>query len=261
MNKPQGLNVFLFPSNETKELGTVESPPLLRIMRPLSFALWLVIFCAQAVTVATTGESASWLLLALSTLLFAGVHAQYWYEDSEQGRRFHHAVERMRGRIYEDDQTGLPNSRHFVFELRRQMMRSVRNGRGFALVLTDVVGWEKVGNHDREFLHQASRALRQALGDGDFLSRLQGPVYAAIILDERDCPASEKAEGLVTALGSAIPLDLATTLTPVVSVTGYQGELEVRDFLRRGQRDLQETRARGAGPIYMDPQRILKKAS
>ena len=261
MNKPQSLNIFLFPSTETKELGTVESPPLLRILRPVSFALWLFIFCAQAVTVATTGESAGWLLLGLSTLLFGGVHAQYWYEDSEQGRRFHHAVERMRGRIYEDEQTGLPNSRHFVFELRRQMMRSVRNGRGFALVLTDVVGWEQVGNHDRGFLHSAARTLRQALGDGDFLARLQGPVYAAIVLDERDNSAAEKAEGLVSALGSAIPLDLADAMTPVVSITGYQGELEVRDFLRRGQRDLQETRARGAGPIYQDPQRILKKAS
>jgi GGDEF domain-containing protein len=261
VNKPQSLNIFLFPSTETKELGTVEVPPLLRILRPVSFALWLFIFCAQALTVATTGESVGWVLLAMSTALFAGVHVQYWYEDSEQGRRFHYAVERMRGRIYEDDQTGLPNSRHFVFELRRQMMRSVRNGRGFALVLTDVVGWEKIGNHEREFLHQAARALRQSIGDGDFLARLQGPVYAAIVLDERDCSAAQKAEGLVSAVGSAIPLDMAHTLTPVISVTGYQGELEVRDFLRRGQRDLQETRARGAGPIYQDPQRVLKKAS
>jgi GGDEF domain-containing protein len=128
-------------------------------------------------------------------------------------------------------------------------------------VLTDVIGWEKISPHEREFLHQATRALRQALGDGDFLGRLQGPVFAAIVLDERDCSAAEKADALITALGSAVPLDMATTLNPVVSVTGYQGELEVRDFLRRGQRDLAETRARGSGPIYKDPERILRKAS
>lgn len=261
MNKPQSLNIFLFPSADNRELGTVETPHILRILRPVSFALWLLIFCAQVLTVVSTGESGSWLLLGLSSMLFIGVHIQYWYEDSEQGRRVHHAVERMRGRMYEDDQTGLPNSRHFVFELRRQMMRSVRNGRGFALVLTDVIGWDKIGKHEREFLHQASRSLRQAIGDGDFLARLQGPVYAAIILDERDRPAAEKADSLITALGSAVPFELATVLNPVVSVTGYQGELEVRDFLRRGQRDLQETRARGAGPIYQDPERVLKMAS
>ena len=261
MNKPQSLNIFLFPSAETSELGSVETPPLLRFMRPVSFSLWLIVFCIQMLTVASGGASVSWLLLALSTALFAGVHIQYWYEDSEQGRRFHHAVERMRGRIYEDDQTGLPNSRHFVFELRRQMMRSVRNGRGFALVLTDVIGWESVGAHEREFLHQATRSLRQSLGDGDFLGRLQGPVFAAIVLDERDSSAAEKADSLITAIGSAVPLDLATSLQPVISVTGYQGELEVRDFLRRGQRDLAENRARGAGPIYKDPERILRKAS
>ncbi len=131
MNKPQSLNIFLFPSSDTIGTGSVATPPIFRIMRPLSFGLWLVIFCVQVQAVVSGGESVSWLLLGLSTALFAGVHLQYWYEDSEQGRRFHHAVERMRGRIYEDDQTGLPNSRHFVFELRRQMMRSVRNGRGF----------------------------------------------------------------------------------------------------------------------------------
>lgn len=261
MNKPQSLNIFLFPSAESSELGSVQSPALLRVMRPLSFSLWLIIFCVQALAVVSGAESVNWLLLGLSTALFAGVHMQYWYEDSEQGRRFHHAVERMRGRIYEDDQTGLPNSRHFVFELRRQMMRSVRDGRGFALVLTDVVGWEKVGPHDREFLNQGARSLRQALGDGDFLGRLQGPVFAAIVLDERDCSAAEKADGFISALGSAIPLDLANTLAPVVSVTGYQGELEVRDFLRRGQRDLADNRARGAGPLYQDPQRVLRQAS
>jgi GGDEF domain-containing protein len=261
VNKPQSLNIFLFPSSETTELGSVEAPPVLRIMRPLSFALWLIVFCVQMLAVVSGGESVSWLLIGLSTALFAGVHMQYWYEDSEQGRRFHHAVERMRGRIYEDEQTGLPNSRHFVFELRRQMMRSVRNGRGFALVLTDVIGWESVGAHEREFLHQATRSLRQSLGDGDFLGRLQGPVFAAIVLDERDNSAAEKADSLITAIGSAVPLDLATSLQPVISVTGYQGELEVRDFLRRGQRDLAENRARGAGPIYKDPERVLRKAS
>lgn len=256
MNKPQSLNLFLFPSAD-KQLGSVETPPLLRILRPASFGIWFIIFVAQAITVVGTGDTGNYLALALSTLLFAGVHLQFWYEESEQGARFHNTLERFRGRIYEDDITGLPNSRHFVFELRRQMMRSVRNGRGFALVFTDIVGIDPRKANDEKILSGLARNLRQAVGDGDFAARLEGSVFAAIVLDERERSAAEKSDDLLAALGAAIPVARAESLTPVVSVTGYEGELEVRDFLRRGQRDLQAARGRAAGPLYQDPGRVL----
>lgn len=246
MNKPPALNVFLFPSSENA-MGSVATSPILRVLRPATFGLWFIIFCTQAVTIAS-GETGSWLIFVLSSLLFAGVHIQFWYEDSEQGRRFHHAIERMRGRIYEDDSTGLPNSRHFVFELRRQMMRSVRNGRGFSLILTDLAGFEREGadaKHEDRLLSQIGKSLRHAAGEGDFVAHLEGPVFAAIVVDERDRSAAEKSEAFVLALGSCIPLERAATVHPVVSLTGYEGELEVRDFLRRAQRDLIATRARG----------------
>lgn len=245
MNKPPMLNAFLFQSAEQNELGSVESPLLLRLLRPLTFALWLIIFCVEVQTVVSTGGTGNFLVIGLSTLLFAGIHAQFWYEQSEQGHRFHRALDRMRGRIYEDEMTGLPNSRHFVFELRRQMMRSVRNGRGFSLVLTDFGGYDRLKPNDDRFLPAVSRALRHAVGEGDFVAHLQGPIFAAIIADDRDQTAAEKADSLLPALGSAIPLEYANQLFPVVSLSGYEGELEVRDFLRRAQRDLAGARANG----------------
>lgn len=245
MNKPPVLNAFLFPSAEQNELGSVESSLLLRLMRPVSLGLWLVIFAVEVQTVITTGNRGNLLVIALSTVLFAGIHAQFWYEQSEQGRRFHRALDRMRGRIYEDESTGLPNSRHFVFELRRQMMRSVRNGRGFSLVLTDFGGFERVKANDERLLPAVSRALRHAVGEGDFVAHLQGPIFAAIITDDREQTAAEKADLLLPALGSAIPHEYANQMFPVVSLSGYEGELEVRDFLRRAQRDLAGARANG----------------
>lgn len=241
------LNAFLFPSADPNELGSVESSFLLRLMRPVSLALWLVIFSFEAQTVISKGGGGNLMVLALSTLLFAGIHAQFWYEQSEQGRRFHRALDRMRGRIYEDDMTGLPNSRHFVFELRRQMMRSVRNGRGFSLVLTDFGGYDRAKPNEERFLPSVSRALRHAVGEGDFVAHLQGPIFAAIISDDREQTSAEKADNLLPALGSAIPLENASQLFPVVSLSGYEGELEVRDFLRRAQRDL--AGARSNGPV------------
>ena len=241
MNKPPALNLLLGGTNDG-ELGSVETPPLLRLIRPTTFVVWLVIFCVELVTVVSTGKSTNLLALVLSTLVFGGVHVQFWYEESEQGRRFHRTLERMRGRMYEDDDTGLPNSRHFVFELRRQMMRSVRSGHGFSLVLTDIGNWEKAKSREDRMLRDMTRALRQTVGESDFVAHLQGAIFAAIVLDERDRSAADKADTLLSALGGCIPMELAGPCFPVISLSGYEGELEVRDYLRRAQRDLVSAR-------------------
>ncbi len=245
MNKPPGLNAFLFPATEPNAMGSVEAPAAMRLLRPVTLALWVIIFCVEAVNIVTAGGSAHWLVVGMSTALFAGVHVQFWYEESEQGRRFHRTIERMRGRIYEDEVTGLPNSRHFVFELRRQMMRSVRNGRGFSLVLTDLGGLDSDKRDDGRMLPAISKSLRRAVGEGDFVAHLQGTIFGAVVLDDRDRSAAEKADGVLTALGACIPLQAANQVFPVVSLTGYEGELEVREFLRRAQRDLLAARSRG----------------
>ncbi len=250
MNMPQGINAFLFPATEQKEMGTVETPVALRALRPATMALWLIIFAAQVQTILVAGAGVNWVIMLLSSALFAGIHIQFWYAESEQGRRFHHAIERMRGRIYEDDNTGLPNSRHFVFELRRQMMRSVRNGRGFSLILTDIVGFESLKRDEDRLMATMGRAFRQSLGDADFSARLQGPIFAAIVADDRDGTAVEKATMAFEALANAIPVNLAASVRPVVSVSGYEGELEVRDFLRRAQRDLIASRGRSAATSH-----------
>ena len=245
MNKPPALNALFSSSSEDREFGSVETPPLLRFIRPTALAVWVLVFCVQALTLVSTGSGANWMVIVLSTALFAGVHAQFWYEESEQGRRFHRTMERMRGRIYEDDDTGLPNSRHFVFELRRQMMRSVRNGRGFSLVLTDIGGFEKAKGHEGKILPAMTRSFRHSLTEGDFIAHLQGPIYAGIVLDDGEHSAAEKADNLLQAIGSCIPLEFAGDVFPVVSLSGYEGELEVRDFLRRAQRDLMSSRSKG----------------
>lgn len=244
MNKPSGVGLFLLPSSSPDALGTVELPAFVRLMRPVVFGLWLIIFLTQAYQLATAAEEVNWAILIIATVLFAGVHVQYWYEESEQGRRFHRALEQMRGQIYEDDTTGLPNSRHFVFQLRRQMMRSVRNGRGFSLVLVSLGPSHDAAAVREKVLMTAARSLRQCLGDCDFVARLQGPSFGAIVLDEVESTAAEKAERVQEWLSANLPDDISSELVPVVSITSYEGELEVRDFLRRAQRDLHLTQER-----------------
>lgn len=260
MNMPQGMNPFLFGSNDSREMDSVESAPLLRILRPATFALWFVIFAASAQVIVTTGEQQALIILALATVLFAVVHLQFWYEESERGRRLHYQFERMRGRIYEDTVTAMPNSRHFVFELRRQMMRSVRNGRGFTLILTDIAGWDLLKKDEERLLPQLARGLRQALGDGDFVARLQGPIFAAIVTDDRERSAAQKADWALSAIASCIPVSHAGTVRPVISATGYEGELEVRDYLRRAQRDLLAAQSRSHHQPLATPERRNRAA-
>lgn len=256
MNMPQGLNGFLLTS-ESKEMESVAAPPILRVLRPATFGIWFIIFAASLQTVVVTGDMSSMLVLVLATFLFAAVHVQFWYEESDRGRRVHHAIERMRGRIYEDDLTSLPNSRHFVFELRRQMMRSVRNGRSFSLVLTDITHFEQMKNDEERLVPMMARAMRQSLGDGDFIARLQGPIFAAIVVSDRERTAAEKSDWVLNALSGCIPVGYAGSVRAVVSSSGYEGELEVRDYLRRAQRDLAAAKVR----IASEPGPTARSAS
>lgn len=242
MNRPAVLDSLLSSDDSAPGMGAVRASPLLRALRPVTFALWIVLACAQMFAVLSGAGGTVWLMLVISTALFIGVHLQFWYEESEQGQSLRRSLEKVRGTIYEDEHTGLPNSRHFVFELRRQMMRSVRNGRGFSLVLTDLQGLQK-GDY-KQALPMVAKTLRQSVGDGDFVAHLDGPVFAAIVLDDRDRSGADKSNVALYALHSIVPVDRQDSVTPIVSLTGYQGELEVRDFLRRAQRDLIGARAR-----------------
>ncbi len=87
----------------------MELPPALRYMRPITFGLWLAVFAVHVYAAATSSAGFSWLVLLMTTLLFAGVHAQFWLEESEQGRKVREGFERMRGQIYEDDASQQPS--------------------------------------------------------------------------------------------------------------------------------------------------------
>jgi GGDEF domain-containing protein len=238
VNKPSGVGLFFFPSSND-ELGTVSLPPLIRFMRPVTFGLWLAVFGLQMYGVASGSAGINWLVLTMSTALFAGVHTQFWLDESEQGRRIRDGFERMRGQIYEDEETGMPNSRHFVFQLRRQMMRSVRNGRGFSIVLATLGTPTGSGAPSVRDLRMAAGSMKAGLGECDFVARLQGSSFGAIVLDETDATATDKSDLIRETLIEDLQQGHEDQVHVVVSMTGYEGELEVRDFLRRAQRDLQ----------------------
>jgi len=248
VNRPAPADGIVVSSDPSR-LGSVTGSPILKVMRPATFALWFILTLVQAVAIFSGGQKDIFVTLFLTTALFVGVHVQFWYEESDQGARLKRSLDKMRGSIYEDDVTGLPNSRHFVFELRRQMMRSVRNGRGFSLVLTDLQG---IDQRDMpKALPAVGKALRRAAGEGDFVAHLEGPVFATLVVEDTGEAMADRTAATVKLLESVIPEGRRKQVQPVASLTSYQGELEVRDFLRRAQRDLAAARDRSGrgGPL------------
>jgi GGDEF domain-containing protein len=240
VERPAGLSSILSQVTQFGFGDSVEAPPIVRALRPLSLGLWVFIFGMQAVAM-LAGDTPNYLLVVLITLLFMGVQAQYWYEESQQGARFRHSVERMRGEVFEDQTTGLPNSRHFLDELRRQMMRSVRSGHGFAVILSDIAGNGAPASDVERLLPEATFRIQRVIGEGIFAARLEGAVLAVIVADEDD--PLEKAREISDALDDVATSDLGTHIQPVVSLTCYAGEAEVRAFLRRANRDLMRARS------------------
>lgn len=248
---PSALGALLSAVSPSASWGSVEAPLLVRVSRWISLVFWVVVFASQLQAVVSGGE-ANWTLLVLTTALFAGVHLRLWYEESERGRQVHRVFDRARGRVYEDDLTGLPNSRHFLFELRRQMVRSVRSGQGFSLVVAEVQPTDPADPPGPDLVRTLARGLQQALDPTDFVARLQECTFAVLVLDDGQLTASEKAAVLGEVVIAGIPIERAASLRPVVSVTGYSGETHVRGFLTRAQDDFGTARRR-PGRVVANP--------
>ena len=84
----------------------------------------------------------------------------------------------------------------------------------------------------------------------------------AVVFDEREQTAGDKSDAALAAMRGCIPRESAAGVSPVVSITGYEGEIEVRDFLRRAQRDLLAARSQDltAGRRQQGQQRAASPA-
>ena len=236
-----GLGSLLSAASPLARWGSVAEPPLLvRTLRWSTVVLWVVIFLSQFQAVVSR-SSPNWLILILITALFAGVHLRFWYGESERDRRVR-AIDRARGRVYEDELTGLPNSRYLLFGLRRQMIRSVRSGCGFSLVMVEVRPINPVFRIGDQIVKTLGRRVHQTIDPADFLARMQACTFAIITEDDGRLGSTEKGNVLSGIVEAGIPVDMASEVRMAVSVTSYGGEMFVRDFLCRVQEDFLEAR-------------------
>ncbi|SAL64952.1 PAS/PAC sensor(s)-containing diguanylate cyclase/phosphodiesterase [Caballeronia cordobensis] len=106
---------------------------------------------------------------------------------------------------YRDALTGLPNRRSLVTKLDAFIERCVRAGETFALAFIDLDGFKLINDsqgHETgdRFLAAIGERLSQALREGDFLARIGGDEFVAILPGVR---LAEHCRGIVERLLSA----------------------------------------------------------
>ncbi|HET7738319.1 MAG TPA: hypothetical protein VFK32_07080, partial [Tepidiformaceae bacterium] len=142
----------------TPEQVVPELVSTLKLVRPVVNALWLLAFFAEGYLALVLPELPVFILIALTSVLVLGSLVQFQFERAEQDELVERSAAGMRGRLYEDDLTALPNSRHFVAELRRRMIRASRSGRVFALALAQLDGFAPGALDENHVLPPLGRA-------------------------------------------------------------------------------------------------------
>jgi diguanylate cyclase (GGDEF)-like protein/PAS domain S-box-containing protein len=124
--------------------------------------------------------------------------------DITEQKRLQRELERM---AHHDDLTGLANRRRFIEELERHVERASRYGWKGAVIALDVDALKAVNDAKGhragdQLLVQTAARLGEALRRSDFLARLSGDEFAAILPEAGAADAEAVARKLVDALAA-----------------------------------------------------------
>jgi diguanylate cyclase (GGDEF)-like protein len=105
--------------------------------------------------------------------------------------------------------TGLFNRRHFVELAERELARSIRFQRPFALLMIDIDHFKSVNDtwgHSvgDKVLHQVAQLIRDTLREEDIFGRTGGEEFAAVLVETDGKAALEVAERLCTTVADAM---------------------------------------------------------
>jgi diguanylate cyclase (GGDEF)-like protein len=162
--------------------------------------------------------------------------------------RSHAALETAR--LYElisqtDALTGLPNRRAFEDELRRRWEASVQSGKALAVLVIDVDNFKRFNDRfghaaGDECLRHTARVMRRDLREVDFIARLGGEEFVALMLVPHGDVAASTAERLRAGVEALH-----------IAHDGLSGQEEVTVSIGV---------AVGAPPDVADPDRLLRAA-
>ncbi len=156
-----------------------------------------------------------------------------------------------------DELTGVPNRRHFLELLDRELARCARFGQPVSLLVIDVDNFKAINdNHGHDAgdlaLKLLSRALSECLRKMDFLGRIGGGEFGVFLPQTKLADAADVAERIRLAVlerhvsTSKGPLGLSVTIGVA---TARPGKVEREDLVRAADLALLEAKEAGRNQV------------
>jgi diguanylate cyclase (GGDEF)-like protein/PAS domain S-box-containing protein len=155
-----------------------------------------------------------------------------------------------------DELTGLPNRRHFLETVRKEMVRSRRFGKPLSVGMVDIDDFKKVndahghGVGDLALQHVA-RTITRMQRAIDVVGRLGGEEFCILFPETRLDAGTVAAERVVRGLGDSILVheDLRLRLTVSIGLAEHAPGEDVDALLKRADEALYEAKRRGKNRV------------
>ncbi len=162
--------------------------------------------------------------------------------------------EEIRRMMLTDVLTGIPNRRHFEEEAARAFGHMDRTGAPVCVAICDIDHFKAVNDthgHDvgDEVLREVARRLQGNVRDADFAARWGGEEFVVLFADTTCDEASEVAERLRLAIGSAPIEALKRNVTISIGVAQCEPGQELDAALKRADTGLYEAKRNGRNQV------------
>lgn len=217
------------------------------IVRVASLLLWVAVLGYAVVAAAGERSLVAGATLAIVTLLFLGVNAQFLLTRMSSQRRLHRLMMRAHGSSYISELLELPNRNYLLAELRREMPRARAHNSPFTLVLISLDVIDDVRKRRGEdFAERAIGALvtlmRRITRNSDFIGHLEGGRFCTVLYDctfEQSFTYLRRVPGSIAVSDGHRMLDVPVVVRlheydmESLYATDVLGEVELAEPLRR----------------------------
>jgi two-component system, cell cycle response regulator len=192
----------------------------------------------------------------LAARVGAAVRAKLRYDAMQEQRT---ELERL---ATIDDLCGMPNRRALDAELHRQVARSERSGRPFAVLVADVDHFKRVNDEHGhaagdEVLREVARRMQGRVRRGDVVGRWGGEEFMVLLPDTDAATAESVAEAL--RLGIAAEPAAGVPVTTSFGVAAWDRE-SAQSLVDRADLALYEAKAAGRDRVHAAAARMQRVA-
>ena len=172
------------------------------------------------------------------------------------------AVEEKRQQSLTDALTGIPNRRHFMRQMRRDLDAAQDAGRALSLLSLDVDHFKRINDRHGHgtgdaVLREFTRRMASCLRPSDWCARMGGEEFTVVLVDTPLALASEMAEKIRRCIADAPVLAHTSSvpLTVSIGVSGWQPGMSLREtvesLLQQSDKNLYLSKERGRDRVTL----------